>query len=90
MLTVVALAFIALAIALALRRGGSPRGAFALSRERLRADARSPAKLAPIYLVVAAFFALMLVTGSGRWEAALFAFVVAAMFITTVIWLARR
>lgn len=90
MLTVVAFAFIALAIVLALRQGGSPRGAFDLSRDRLRADARSPAKLAPLFLIVAAFFVLMLATGSARWEAALFAFVVAAAFIATVIWFARR
>lgn len=90
MLTFLALAFIALAIVLALRQGGSPRGAFDLSRDRLRDDARNPAKLAPIFLVVAAFFVLMLATGSARWEAMLFAFVIAAAFLATVMWFARR
>jgi len=88
--TVVVIAFAAFALLVALRRGGSPRGAFDMSRERLRADAHKPAKVATFYGLVAAFFALILVTDSANWPAALFALAFAFAFLTVVFWLARR
>jgi len=89
-LTALALAFVGFAVVMALRRGGSPRGAFDAGREHLRTDAHKPTKVATVYVVVAAFFALTIVTGAADWMAALFAFAVASAFLTCVLWVARR
>lgn len=90
MLTVLALVFIVVAIGLALGAGGSPRGAFDVSRERLRADAHKPSKIAPLYLAVVVFIGVGLVTGATNWAASLFALVVTSAFLTAVFWIARR
>lgn len=91
MLTVVAYAFIACAVVMVLRNaGGSPRRAFDTSRERLRADANNPSKVAVFYVVLAAFIGIGLLTGSGNWKGALFAFAFGSAFITAVFWAARR
>ena len=90
MLTVLFIVIAAVAILMALRRGGSPRGAFDLGRERLRDAAHKPAMVAPFYVAVGAFIALGLVTGSGNWKAALFAFAFVSAFLTLMLWVARR
>lgn len=91
MLTAAALGFIALAMVMALRNGGgSPRGAFQVSRERLRADAKRPTRIAAVLLALALFLAANVALGSSTWHAALFALAVGSAFVGLVFWLARR